>query len=212
MNSHFLASRPRPAYRHYSRQRGIVLFIALIALVTLMLAAIALIRSVDTSTVVAGNIALKQAATVSGDGGFEAANQWMSTTDAANQGKDPWKAADNHPFNANAPAAGYYTNADPALDLAADTTWANAASASAGTDASGNTIRYIIQRMCRTANVPLTEANCLFSDAETDNGPKGVKNETLANGRQGGKIPLYRITARVKGPRNTVSYIQGFTY
>ncbi|MES2106995.1 MAG: hypothetical protein V4634_23470 [Pseudomonadota bacterium] len=189
-----------------------MLFIALIALVTLMLAAVALIRSVDTSTVVAGNLALKQAATSSGDGGFETANQWLVTIDAANQAKDPWKAADNHPFNTDTPASGYYTNADPALDLSADANWAATKSGDAGSDASGNTVRYIIQRMCRTANQVLSEANCLFSDADANNGPNQTMNETKANGRHAGKIPMYRITARVTGPRNTVSYIQGFTY
>ncbi|MFZ6646708.1 pilus assembly PilX family protein [Undibacterium sp. TJN25] len=213
MNTRFAASLQYGIRTHSgNKQRGIVLFIALIALVTLMLAAVALIRSVDTGTLVAGNLALKQAATSSGDGGFEAANRWLATTDAANQGKDPWKATDNHPFNTDAPASGYYTNADPALDLSADANWATAKSGDAGKDASGNSVRYIIQRMCRTANQALSDANCLFSDSQSDTSSKNVKNETLANGRQGGKIPLYRITSRVTGPRNTVSYIQGFTY
>src|SRR5256714_7192687 len=43
------------------RQRGIVLFVALIVMVALSLAAIALIRSVDTTTTVIGNLAFRQA-------------------------------------------------------------------------------------------------------------------------------------------------------
>ena len=49
-------SRPRPR-----QQRGVVLFVALIAMVILSLAGVALVRSVDTSTGVAGNIAFRQA-------------------------------------------------------------------------------------------------------------------------------------------------------
>ena len=42
------------------KQRGVVLFIALIALVAMSLAAVALVRSVDTATIIAGNLAFKQ--------------------------------------------------------------------------------------------------------------------------------------------------------
>src|SRR5271166_4374168 len=45
-----------------TRQRGVVLFIALIVMVVMSLAALGLIRSVDTTTQVLGNLALRQAA------------------------------------------------------------------------------------------------------------------------------------------------------
>ena len=56
------ARRPdgRPVAPH--RQRGIVVFVALIAVVMLSLAAVALIRSVHTSTLVVGNLAFRSAA------------------------------------------------------------------------------------------------------------------------------------------------------
>jgi Tfp pilus assembly protein PilX len=43
-----------------SRIRGAVLFIALIVLVAMTLAGIAIMRSVDTATLIAGNLAFKQ--------------------------------------------------------------------------------------------------------------------------------------------------------
>lgn len=55
------------------KQRGVVLFFALIALVAMSLAAVALIRSVDTSTLIAGNLAFKQATKNSAEAGIEAA-------------------------------------------------------------------------------------------------------------------------------------------
>ena len=61
------------------RQRGVVLFIALIVLVAMALAGIALVRSVDTGILVAGNIAFKQGATNAGDQGLEAARTWLVT-------------------------------------------------------------------------------------------------------------------------------------
>ncbi len=50
------------AARARARQRGIVVFVALIAMVVLSLAAVALIRAVDTNSSVAGNLAFRQAA------------------------------------------------------------------------------------------------------------------------------------------------------
>ncbi len=55
------------------RQRGVVLFIALLVMVALSLAGIALIRSADTATIVAGNLAFKQAAASAVDRGIEQA-------------------------------------------------------------------------------------------------------------------------------------------
>ena len=66
------------------RQRGVVLIIALIALVIMTLAALAMIRSVDTSNLIAGNMAFQQAATHSGDSGIEAAITWLSDCNFTN--------------------------------------------------------------------------------------------------------------------------------
>ncbi|MBT9523223.1 MAG: hypothetical protein IV101_20285 [Dechloromonas sp.] len=191
------------------RQRGAVLFFALIALVVMTLAAVALIRSVDTNTLIAGNLAFKQSATSSGDGGVEAAITWLTNNAAA---------LDN-----SSAAAGYYNSVNqlPAMNLVG-LTWSAANSQSAGTDAAGNTVRYIIQRMCRhtgAANSLVSpviipdESNCLFSDGEKGGSGKGVLAATEAGaGLTGSGSPIYRVTAQVTGPRNTVSYVQAFVF
>ena len=205
-------------------QQGVVLFIALIALVVMSLAAVALVRSVDTATLVAGNLAFKQAATSSADAGVEAAVPWLKTTEDAQVvlSLDPWMDA-THAFNVDAPANGYYSSIALPADLTADSTWISAASrpgTGANFDANGldsttdNTVRYIIQRVCRTPNQVLSTANCLFSDATWDKGSKRgrLSHEAgLGTGATSGS-PFYRITARVTGPRNTVSYIQAYAY
>jgi type IV pilus assembly protein PilX len=194
--------------RYARRQRGVVLFIALIALVTIMLAAVALMRSVDTATVISGNLAFKQAATASADGGLESALAWLKTTAAGNT-TDPFVTL-AHPFNQTTAATpGYYSSADPTLNLTAAATWTTSASADAGTDPSGNAMRYIIQRMCRTPNQVLSNSNCLFSDAESDTNTKNTGDPTAVTG---GKHPIYRVTVRAIGPRSTASYIQAFIY
>lgn len=216
---------------HAMKQRGVVLFFTLIALVVMSLAAVALIRSVDTSTMIAGNMAFKQAGTSSGDAGIEAAIAWLTTanTTMIAAGLDVYKNA-NHVFNNDNPAAGYYSSTNPAVSLTDSSLpgaiqWTNAAADSAlvGTDSSGNTIRYVIQRMVRTAN---TIPNLTGTENATQTG--GLFNSAAINtsGQQvlaapescptcpttAGMTALLRITAKVTGPKNTVSYIQTIVF
>lgn len=189
------------------RQQGIVLFFALIALVIMSLAAVALIRSVDTNTIIAGNLASKQAAVTSADSGVETAINWMSgvsdtavfNTDDAAKGYYATQAADPTTFNWDA------TDSLPADD-ASGLIDAN------GKDMSGNTVRYVVQRMCRIAGAPGKE-NCLFGAPVVESNSQSVRDTTRAGAvLPVEQSPMYRVTARVVGPRNTISYIQAFVY
>ena len=196
-----------------ARQRGVVFFLALVVLVVLCLAAVALIRSVDTNTLIAGNIAFKQSTINSADTGVESAIAWLATIQTANSSKNAILDA-SHPFNITDAAKGYYSNANT-IDLFADATW-NISTIQAVTDSSGNTIRYIIERMCRTANVTIQNADCLFSDAVEDtNGQKVTLPTDICTGSGcplAAQSPVFRITARAVGPRNAVSYVQAFVH
>jgi len=199
------------------KQRGVVLFFALIALVVMSLAAVALIRSVDTSTIIAGNLAFKQAATTSGDSGVESAIVWLAATETVMQADNRNVFMDaTHTYNLTAAATGYYSNADPALDLTDPATWVDASSLLVGTDGSGNEVRYIVQRMCRVADQVASQTNCLFSSAALDNNGQSVPLPSDICTGSGcpvaGQSPQYRVTSRIAGPANTVSYIQAFVY
>ena len=195
------------------KQRGVVLFLALIALVALSLAAVALIRSVDTSTLIAGNIAFKQSATTSADAGVESAIASLAGVQSANSSINVLTNA-AHPFNITNAANGYYSNAN-SIDLFTDDPW-DVITIPAVTDSSGNTIRYIIERMCRTADVAIQNADCLFSDAvEDSNGQQIALPQDVCDGDGcpvAGQTPQIRITARATGPKNSVSYVQAFVY
>jgi type IV pilus assembly protein PilX len=211
-------SKHRLEHLRKFQQRGISLFFALVALVALSLAAVALIRSVDTAALVAGNLAFKQAATTSGDAGVEAALSWLVNTQAANNTKNVLTDA-THAFNINDLPRGYYSNADPTLDLFAASTWANNNSVLVGASpdpVTGNTTRFIIQRLCRNANQPVQTADCLFSGAMVDNNGQQVPlPQEVCKGPgcpAAGQSPQIRITSRVTGPRNTISYVQAFVY
>lgn len=199
------------------KQRGLVLFLALVALVVLSLAAVALIRSVDTSTLIAGNLAFKQAATTSADAGVDAAITLLANMRDSNGTKNVY-TDDTHTFNITDLTArpGYFSYADPTLSLTTDATWDDVNDNLVGTDASGNTVRYIIQRMCRNNNRPIQTAECLFSAATEDNNGQQVKlPKDICDGAGcpvAGQTPQIRVTVRVTGPKNTVSYVQAFVY
>lgn len=193
----------------FSGQRGAVLFFALIALVVITLAAVALIRSVDTNTLIAGNLAFKQSATSSGDRGTELAITWLQ----ANQGA----------LDSSNPAAGYYNSLNQTLNLTAQN-WGGIG-VSAGQDNAGNTVRYVIQRLCNhppakaaqvnsEVSIAVSETECILSDAPPPN--SGMEVKDVSGGcptcTTGEGAPIYRITAQVTGPRNTVSYVQAFVY
>ena len=185
-----------------SRVRGAVLFIALIVLVAMSLAGIAIMRSVDTATLIAGNLAFKQGTMQSSDNGIEQAYQWM----LANR-PTLWSSNLGQGYN-----SGYAT---PVWTSPA--TWTSAVTV--GTDAAGNTISYQIHRMCNCADTLYNgvcatgQSNQCALDNPTGTGapPPPSAGESFTVGAPGflqDPRVYYRITVRTQGPRNTVSYVQ----
>ena len=201
----------QPIFSLADRQHGLVLFFALIALVAMSLAAVALIRSVDTNTMISGNLAFRQAATTTADTGVEAAINTLTVRNNSSTA-DPF-VDPSHPLNVTNAAIGYYSNIDLRLDLFADATWVDGVSSPETTDPNtGNRVRFIIQRMCRNANAVVSRSNCLFSGEPADTGGKSIF------GYGGGEIkseespPQYRVTVRAAGPRNTFSFVQAMIF
>jgi Tfp pilus assembly protein PilX len=187
----------------------VVLMMALIVLVAMTLAGIALVRSVDTSNIIAGNLAFQQAATSAGDVGSEAAVTWLQAN-----------SANNNTMWGNTAAQGYYASCNLAVpgscapNFAGNQTWdtywsavlaANAVTVLPAPDPAGNTISYVIHRLCNGNGDP----------AAVDCAEPPAAGTTAASSRTSDKVALlytaqrfYRITTRIAGPRNTVSYVQ----
>ncbi len=99
---------------------------------------------------------------------------------------------------------------DPAAGQSWDAFW-NATLAGSGAvntlaaDGAGNTVSYVIHRLCNTTGVP-TYPGCSSSptDATSSGNSFGAGVVALTSPRQ----VYYRITTRVAGPRNTLSYVQ----
>lgn len=209
-----------------ARQRGLSLLVALIALAAMSMAGVALIRSIDTNSLIAGNLAFRQNSTTSADTGVEAARQWLMAASSA-------YLQDNHSDS------GYYaTRADTGgednkgMDLTGSRTkstsdnikWINAAGepqdgshtpfCETTNDATGNRICYVIHRMCDGTG-SIDSADCSTSTTSNSDGvSEGATDRELRYLKpltgSGTTMGRYRITVRVSGPRNNNSYVQVF--
>lgn len=178
-----------------TRQRGVVLLIALIVLVALTLAGVALIRSVNTTNLIAGNMSFHESAVQAGERGTEAAVQWMVANPA-------------DLIATTSPVAWYVPlRQDPAEDVAWEAFWDTLSEtltpATGAPDAAGNTVAYLIHRLCDAAGPPAT-VNCATPPAGADAGDSMKPGAPIITNK---KI-YYRVTTRVTGPRNTVAFIQ----
>lgn len=194
------------------RQRGVVLFIALIVMVAMSLAAIALIRSVDTTNILIGNLAFRQSSILPANMAVEQAAAALFP-EAAPTGvpaiADP---------TADLPAENYFAswqNSDDARGVPTLLqTRTNAAALTKTLDAQDNAnanvavanrtvVRYMIERMCLAAG-PAKASNCDMMPPKQNPGTT-VHDESTATLTP---IPFYRVTIRVDGPQNTSSFLQ----
>jgi type IV pilus assembly protein PilX len=208
-------------------QRGVSLIIVLISLVIIGFAAIAMLRSTDTSTLIVGNLGFRKAALASGDAGSEVAIAWLNLNGGGTV------------LHSDQDALGYYASSGDGCDLtgtrtpndATDNVDWEGASASAGCNLSGYApspapsgvpagyqVRYVINRMCSASGNPasvlaadgVTPLSCSRADFATDEDSSKQSPTYAKQGLGGGSKTYYRITTRVIGPRNTVRFVQAF--
>jgi type IV pilus assembly protein PilX len=214
---------PRPAGRR--AQRGISLLFALMALVILGFGAVALTRSVDTGTLIMGNLSFKQDAMLASATAAEQAIVWLDT----NKGGETLEKDDKN--------AGYYASAREALDpVGSRTSTANPLpmvdwegdncadrksgtystceiSPASGTDVNGNKVKWVITRLCKQVGVA-GGTNYCTRPATAATSTAVERGELQAGGRITRAIasPYYRVIVRVQGPRNTVSYTESLVH
>ncbi|MFY9811918.1 pilus assembly PilX family protein [Aquabacterium sp.] len=200
--------------RHQSR--GIVLIMALIVLVAMTLGAVALVRSVYTSNVIAGNLAFQQSATHSADAGVEAAIVWLENNNGQLASSTATACTPNTlPVLAcNQTAYGYLAiRQDPTGSESWSKFWTNQLAANAKTltaDNAGNTVSYVIQRMCSLPGDAQSTGNeCATSPrASAGTCAGGSSCDSQKDNLAGVSQVYYRITVKVVGPRNTESFTQ----
>ena len=187
-------------------ERGVVLFIALLVMVALSLAGIALIRSADTATIVAGNLAFKQAAAAAVDRSVEQAVQALFDPGRRNP-----IIADRRQHRSRrtiSPTSGCDAAAFPNIpaELRSVSAFTGAglnATLGRATMSPATTSYYVIERMCANPGAAVG-SNCNLSSAAlgADAGTQHYEGLSRAGDA------YYRVTVRVDGPRNTVQYAQ----
>jgi type IV pilus assembly protein PilX len=175
-------------------QRGVVLFIAMIVLVAMTMAGIAIMRSVDTGNLISGNLAFKQGTLQGGDYAVNGAVTYLLAQEFTG-------ALNNSNPGAGYMAIGYNGTTEP--NWTTDAAWASAVTV--GTDATGNTAQYLINRLCDTQGAP-NAVNC--ARIQKVGGEAG--NSQGYGGAQFNNTPMiiYRVTTRITGPRGSSSIIQ----
>jgi len=179
------------------------MWVALVVLIVMSLAGLAMMRQMGTGISVAGNVGFKQNATSTSDVGIEAARAWFT---------DPTRTTAE--LEVDDPPRGYYATWNGTWGPTVDPTqfnWAGSATAAVGAGAAdtamGNTSQYIIQRLCQNpGSVQAVTQVCSDLEDDTSRGKGSIDYST-------GTLPpsfkpYFRVTARVVGPRNTVSFTQ----
>lgn len=178
------------------RERGVSLLFALLALVSLSLAGVALVRSVDTSALVMGNLGFKQDATAAADKATQAA---IATVFG------PASAVDR---NVNNEAVGYYAIAHESIDATGQRTseasrelinWdlnscAYATNTAMATclvrpsdeiEFNGNKMRYVVFRLCSATGAPGNAGNVCARPKTVEGGSEGTDTGPAAAPKRG---------------------------
>lgn len=213
----------RPLSRRAGSQRGVVLLFSLIALVILLIAAVALVRSFNTSLFTAGNIAFKRDMQNQGEramdkvlADFRSGGALASPTARANSDTTRHYSATMLTTNAQGiPTA-----------LQSNTAYAAVASTSSDITPTSDTslagqgissIQYVVDRLCNASGdeTTLGPTACVIANNPT---PAGTSSSNL---QSADRAPLcatcssaapqgvvYRLTVKVNGPRGTTSFFQ----
>ena len=204
-------------------QRGVVLLFSLIALVILLIAAVALVRSFNTSLFTAGNIAFKRDMQNQGEramdkvlADFRTGGALASPSARAANSSDRHYSATMLATNAQGiptalqSSSGYSGVANTATDITATTD-----TSLAGQGISS--IQYLVDRLCNAAGdeTTLGPTACVLANNPT---PAGSSSSNL---QSADRAPLcstcasaapqgvvYRLTVKVNGPRGTTSFFQ----
>jgi len=175
-------------------QRGYMLLMVLVALVAMMISGVAMLHSMDTGQLVAGNLAARNATVNSADAGVQTAVAWLQANSALGA------------LNTDAPTNGYYSyGTDQAWT---STAFWNTCTNCTTTDNAGNQVSWTISRMCKLTGSPGGIGNfCASTTGGTAN------NDSMSSDGVtyiGSSKYFYRVTVQVVNSRNSSTLSQAF--
>jgi len=216
---HRATHRARETTAH--RQQGIVLILVIIVLVAMSLAGIGLMRGVFSGNRIAANMSFQQSAMQSSEVGAETAIAWLEQKSrelvTAGQTTHANKLFQNITASSGGETYNYVAQReDPnaTTDQTWDDYWTNflvpngKVNQLARDATTGNTVSFVIHRLCNAVGDPNTGINCEASPtAPSSNQPN--RNTGVGGGvKPADPQVYYRITIRVAGPRNALSFTQ----
>jgi type IV pilus assembly protein PilX len=168
-------------------QKGNALVVVLMMVLVLMLGALAALRSSETSSLVAGNAAFREATMQAADLGISAASDYVNgmaapDTAIANRYFPLRQAEDQYGMPSTID-----WNAVSAIDLRAM-----------------YKIQYVVERLCSGA-LPVTDP---VNQCVTDTQPAFGSNKLGSEAFSTPATTAYRVTVRTRGPKNAESYTQ----
>jgi len=197
-----------------ARERGVVLLFCLIILVVLLAGGVAVMRSMDTSLFGAGNLAFKRDLVNQGELAIAKAMREFQTGGAlvasgATSSSVPAANYSAIQLTANAkgiPEVLLKKSTLTGPDVAGNTF------APTGTPISGNggvTVRYVIDRMCNATGAFSTigKSGCVYTPSSTET-LGGDQSQLSTPGPSIPSPPIYRVSVRVDGPRDTQVFLQ----
>jgi Tfp pilus assembly protein PilX len=178
-------------------QRGVSMIVTLIALVLLLVGAAAMMRSVDTSSVLIGNLAFRRDLTNRAERAIMNARTALVSGSLSSESS---RIANLASENYSAVRLDNGSNGVPKV-LTQDSLFTMTHADITDADA-GITLRYVIDRQCISAGA-FTTSTCEVLESASD---AGGSNWLRKPG--GASRPVYRISVRVQGPRSTEAYFQ----
>ena len=175
------------------RQRGVALPVMLIVLVVMVISGAYLLKASNTTTMTTSNLAYRAALNKANDLALLSASEWLSSTWSTNKVL----------LDSDNPANGYVAKLDTTQTVHSGGFWSGKATM---TDTAGNTIEYVIHRLCSQAQPFNAGTNqCMQTTANPITLGTGVAlgSSLSSNAVQLAGSPQlhYIITARIFGPR-----------
>ena len=180
---------------------GFALPIALLVVVAISLAAAQMVRAVDTTTAVAGNLVLR-AETIATAG--------LALEQALGMLEDPAAIPDrDHDLAERGYHASRLAGEDPrGIPRALQGRQVDASVAGRQPAVDGTTMAHVIERLC-LAPGPALLSNCLLARPPGTAAVTGTTGTTAAGATPPPPdTPIYRVTARVDGPRGAIVVVQ----
>jgi type IV pilus assembly protein PilX len=194
--------KPPGGGRH--AQSGVIMLIVLVSLVALLAAGIALIRSANVGLLQAGNIAFKRDLQNEAEQGIKTA---ITRLNSGALKSESARLADIPSINYSASKlASDATRGIPAIMLN-DTAFAASGMTGAETtdSATGVKLLTVIDRQCYASGT-YSNSSCVSRDVLSSS--LTVSKSTQSTQAAAPEAPIYRITVRATGPRNTQFFMQ----